>query len=915
MNLFKISVIYGIVLSVSFLVLILYVLGATRYVVKNEDNTCDMTYMFEYPQYVRISLNSENDVSEDAAYPRFKLFAYGEGFVTERLRRMHFTGIPALFIPGNAGSHEQARSLASVSLRKSLKYKTPFHFDYFSISFGKDYSGIYGGILKEQAKYTVKCIKRILSLYKGRAKNIVLIGHSMGGVIAKGALLLVPEINSNVVSILITLSTPHMPSIYPDYTFYKYYMNLESNMKTLKRNGTSVISIGGGPRDILVPSSQTVDDYADLNALTTHIPGVWRSMDHLNILWCKQFVLNVVRCLFDCVNATLRPPSITDNEDVRMMAFNWHFNQPYSIQKHIPGVIYSEKVTFPNEPSEWIEDLRRQYTWRSKDYFNDKSKKPSTIYLMISLNAPIDALSIDAVHLKTKDWIFACSASDVRGYSKVCPWGWNLSNRTKVVPDISRKPGKYSVDLDLNEIRDLRVSHVVVKVPAQRIKHFMEKDDDDDDDNQIIQIDGYMRGGRFRRVSSVAWPTDTGSLRYYVYLDRITDAVSVEFENATCYDNTQPHYAMVELIEPWTTGSRQIQFFANTDDDARVMTLQTVHSQRLHAMKTKSAEMRITLDPNCLYKIRVQRAGLIDRISCMVRDRWTLIYPIIIGFLLLTIGQRIDCNNERKTSTSVIIIVTMILCISLNLVLECFVGIAILHILAIGVCCLVVFFGSIAHKIAVRFLARAVTFSTTWSDWVLGGLVNQLPIVTAGILLSMITATCGALAMLLSIFLHFLRLTQMYEDYLEELLLATMRHFNLLKKKKNGKSESGDSIRQNIFNQILLFLFWCFTALPAVPSALVWAKNFSYSTRLASEDEVFLCSWIVMVAFGTSGLVKIPTTPINSNKTKLLSVALFFFGWMALVISATSNAAHYYWCFPPCLAVVVALLSINSLQS
>ena len=127
-----------------------------------------------------------------------------------------------------------------------------------------------------------------------------------------------------------------------------------------------------------------------------------------------------------------------------------------------------------------------------------------------------------------------------------------------------------------------------------------------------------------------------------------------------------------------------------------------------------------------------------------------------------------------------------------------------------------------------RFLARAITFSTTWSDWLLGGLVNQLPIVTTGILLSIIPATCGALAMLLSIFLHFLRLTRMYEDYLEELLLASMRHFNLLKKKEVANEQSSESIRQNILNQVLIFLFWCFTALPAIPTALVWAKNFRY---------------------------------------------------------------------------------------
>lgn len=47
----------------------------------------------------------DNEIEE--LYPRYGLYAYGEGFVTEKLRRMYFSGIPVLFVPGNAGSHEQ----------------------------------------------------------------------------------------------------------------------------------------------------------------------------------------------------------------------------------------------------------------------------------------------------------------------------------------------------------------------------------------------------------------------------------------------------------------------------------------------------------------------------------------------------------------------------------------------------------------------------------------------------------------------------------------------------------------------------------------------------------------------------------------------------------------------------------------
>lgn len=121
-------------------------------------------------------------------------------------------------------------------------------------------------------------------------------------------------------------------------------------------------------------------------------------------------------------------------------------------------------------------------------------------------------------------------------------------------------------------------------------------------------------------------------------------------------------------------------------------------------------------------------------------------------------------------------------------------------------------------------MARAIAFSITWSDWLLGGL-NQLPIVTTIIVLSIVPATCGALAMMISIFLQFLKLTRMYEDYLEELFLASMRHFNLIRKRDQNKHDN-ENTRRKIFNQLLLFMVWNFIAIFAVPSVLVWAKNF-----------------------------------------------------------------------------------------
>jgi len=69
----------------------------------------------------------------------------------------------------------------------------------------------------------------------------------------------------------------------------------------------------------------------------------------------------------------------------------------------------------------------------------------------------------------------------------------------------------------------------------------------------------------------------------------------------------------------------------------------------------------------------------------------------------------------------------------------------------------------------------------------------------------------------------------MYEDYLEEILLTSLQHLNWLKRLKNVKHEANDkNTSQKIYNHLILFLLWSFAAIPAIPSVIVWAKNFRY---------------------------------------------------------------------------------------
>ncbi|CAL7936022.1 unnamed protein product [Xylocopa violacea] len=865
--------------------LLFYILGAARYVTDFEENTCDMTYMFEYPQYVRISL--DNEIEEQ--YPRYELYAYGEGFVTEKLRKMYFSGIPVLFIPGNAGSHEQVRSLASVSLRKSLKDRTPFHFDYFTVSLGKDYSALYGGVLMDETVYVSYCIQKILSLYKNAVDNIILIGHSIGGIVAKGSILMTSNINATIASIIITLAAPHTPTLVLDHTLDNYYHNLEKRLNEIKDAEISVVSIGGGPRDILITPTQILDPAADINVISSTIPDVWKSTDHQSILWCKQLVLSIVRSLFDSVDYTQKPPKIFSKAGERMQALSYHLLHRTSGKKLYP---YKETIQFESG-GEWIENVQRHYTWTNKNL----SKKTSSIYLMIRLNDQPEYLTIDTVNLESKDWLFACTASSIQGQSRVCKWGWNLTNRTRILPDPLHRPRK-TVDLSLQEIKYLGVTHIIVRITPNSLEDYIAVNVDlHSYDTRLVPIGSTLKN-LFRKPKIKR--SDVGHVRYYANFDNAMNVVAIEFKVFECTDPT--HHAIVELLEPWSVGVTQIQFFTVMDNGPKTMKVQTKYKY-----STVFPSLRITLDPACSYVININEGGIIDRLSCTVRDRWYLLYTTTISILLLFLSTRINYGLEQTP----VIVITIFFSYCYDLMFELLIATAILCVFTIGLCSSVIFFGSVAHNIAVRFLARAITFSTTWSDWLLGGL-NQLPFITTIFVLSLIPATCGALAMLISIFLYFLNLTRMYEDYLEELLMASLQHFNWMGRFRSTKNntEKQEDTRQKIFNHLILFILWCFTAVPAIPSVLVWAKNFSYDMRLSTEDSLLLQSWIILVTCSTMGWVQISSSN-HKVRSQILSSILCFLGWVVFFMGATPHPPFYQHYMPPIVAGATALITLN----
>lgn len=131
-------------------------------------------------------------------------------------------------------------------------------------------------------------------------------------------------------------------------------------------------------------------------------------------------------------------------------------------------------------------------------------------------------------------------------------------------------------------------------------------------------------------------------------------------------------------------------FILRRDDRPKTMKIQT-----LYGRIDETANLRLTLDPECLYAISAQPGGIVDNISCRVRDRWPLLYIVITSLLLLLLSARIYRLPDFRPT----IIVTVALSFTYNVIYEVCVALFIICLLAISVCFFAIFSGSFAKNI------------------------------------------------------------------------------------------------------------------------------------------------------------------------------------------------------------------------
>ncbi|KAL0279676.1 UNVERIFIED_CONTAM: hypothetical protein PYX00_001180 [Menopon gallinae] len=981
------SVPLNLVVVLSFIIFTFYILGIHNILTNLSENECEMTYMFEFPQFVEISL--PQNVQKE--HPRYALFGYAEGGHTERLRKMKFSGIPVLFVPGNSGSYKQGRSLASVSLRKALNSRTPFYFDYFMVDFNEDQSAVYGATLEGQARFVQHCITKILSFYPKNQPtsptSVILIGHSVGGVISK-AVFADPEFKKDSVQLLITLAAPlKNPVFIPDLyiaNFYKKVDKLWKNSSVI--NNTTLVSIGGGDRDILVRSDLVFDNFGHINVVSTAVPGVWCSTDHLSILWCKQLVLTIVRALFDCVD--LKTKQLTTDHDTRLSIMKYHLLKR-SAGKRFATNQHSRFVSFDKE-AQWNEYTLNQFSVVHVKGVNTNS------YIMIRLyNDPDYAVAfIEAYNLNIKDWIFVCSADVIHKSVRICENGENLSNFTEIapIPGSTRLKRKF-VHLNLLQYKAKDFTHVIVKVP--RLEGYVQVNIDVHDEKSRV-INHTVPSMYYMSKETVIQETKENAVYYKINLvgfETIWHAYSLGVEALSCKGTK--NNAVISLMFPWA--AQHYHYYMNGKMSISAK-LTLTSARRGSTNETEYPYVLLNLDPSCVYRVTI-KPSLIASASQVVLYFTGVLPAYVVAVLLLTVRQQGlhlnegECVFFHSAVCSAVRRYYLILQATIlgskifglgffihllplpdffaleDLNMDFFFmsilmyGIAIIVVYSSGIACYVgvVISGKAAHKMALKFIAKTITSFVNWSEWVIS-ILHQVPILASALLVSLALSTSGALSLTLGTIFYFLKISNMYEEYLEDIFHLSLKFIaskvkNITQKSKQenkssegneqkeeitgsapeGENSGGDSgalvekpkendsssdesdktvalpdnepkeigLLSTIHFHVTLFLLWSMLAFLHIPSLLVWARNYHYSVCL-EKDPAVIPSLIVNIC---GAVLWQPGVPYSSRKlSRFVSALLFTLAAISIIYASVSLYRLSY-----IISAAVVVVTINQL--
>lgn len=366
------------------------------------EQRCRMSRM--WPSYQRYDIPSSTGL--DAKY---HLFLYREAPPSSTPPPP--SGRPVLFVPGNAGSYGQVRSLASSTHHlfergEGVPSSGPGarEPDWWAVHFNEDFSAFHGETLREEARYLNDALAFLLALYPGTG-DIPIVAHSMGGIAARLAILQ-PNHPPNSIKTMVTLSSPHAyPPVPLERDIDAIYAQLRSETsKSSAEKDILLISLSGGILDDQLSSEASVLDLArlwsantSLHAFTGSLAGLWSGVDHLAMMWCDQLRERVARGILR-IESHGKDLAARRHEWARMLGMENAAAE--SIAKNSPQVNMAPHNQMTDEEDRSLQTLRVP----SREQY-------SHFEVITSLNVGIDASFGPPVEQKTQLRVLFCRPS------------------------------------------------------------------------------------------------------------------------------------------------------------------------------------------------------------------------------------------------------------------------------------------------------------------------------------------------------------------------------------------------------------------------------------------------------------------------------------------------------------------------
>ncbi|TDG41841.1 hypothetical protein AWZ03_011731 [Drosophila navojoa] len=769
-----------------------------------------MTYMFGEPRFARLQFKANNQ------FPNYGLYYYYEG-VRQPLdpNKMRMNGAPVIFVPGNAGSYKQVRSMASVALRKAREHPgLGIHLDYYTIDFDEELSALYGGYMYHQQSFLKYCIRTIASLYR-HPSPIVLIGHSMGGKLAQ-SVLTDTDISQHI-NAIISISTPldnpvlsldaHLSQFYKEtheklsYTRTATQPTTTTNVcqsmhqrplseqsmanqdLSAKLDNVLLISTGGGNRDLLVQAGLTTSQFNDLHAMTSAIPRVSLSCDHLSAVWCLQFTLVINRFLFN-ISQRREDGSVFFSNDKQR---NMQSALMYFVK---PKTRYHGSINIQTH-NNWHEE---RHLVINKFFANGLR---NDYYELIGLGRQprYKKLAIEAVNVDNDaNWLFGCESYKENATGKnYCDKATSLTHLVQRVPIVDDDLRNIAI-LDLHNLRQTfkQWTHLLVRLPAgsQRTGYNLDIYDPKDRFLDIRMPRWYASGRRIAINETVQ-----GSIHYRM---RIADLVEpyqglrVHVEPLKCL---KPNYRVtVRVCVPWASGFERYHTLTSPKQKPGLYVNVPTLMPRHYNTTLNPVLLDFYLDPICRYRISYEYSYA-DALSRIVLEFYGWLPAHFICVLLIVLRMQLDHFEEAGSLKSLRPYIGYLQYTSLYVVTGCrlfkklimnmkilpipeqldySVNVSIIiHCTAIGLSVVTAFafwfcltlFGNSLQRLALR-LTR---LSTSGSNIMLS-IMTHLPITYGILTIGVALGACSGLGLLLAFIFYFLMLSNAYKDYVEDYL-------------------------------------------------------------------------------------------------------------------------------------------------